>query len=787
MARWGLVAAVLLIATSMATRAGAEAPPPDPQRIDQSIRRAVNWIYARQSADGDVAGTWEQVPAPIPGEVFDTRSGQHGGLTSLAVYALLSAGEKPTDARLKPALAFLYKADIKGIYAAGTRAQLYTLLPDSRELRNLIRRDAETFLAGVRADGQAKGFYSYTRDNPDKYHYDHSVSQFGVLGMWACAQNGLNVPPAYWEQTEKMWRAHQYDFGAWSYNFVTDRNPRGDCSVSMTAAGVASLFIAQDQLAAARRAENRATREADAAIDAAIDKGIGWIVENYRGATETHQPYYALWGVSRIGAASGRKHLGHIDWFREGAEWMLQRQREDGSFGNGELPDTCFAIIFLSRGLAPVMMSKLQYDVVNARTDKTDKPRPGNWNARPRDLNNLARWFGRQTERFFNWQTVSLEVAPEDLHDAPILFIAGDQPLQLSDEDKSKLKAFVEQGGMILFNADGGDSGFAKSANKLGTELFPAYEFRELPSDHPIYSQQFRRSQWRSKPSVLGLSNGARELMVLVPRHDPSKVWHTQQFKDRSELAELAANLYLYVADKRDLRYRPASHIVKRDETVPAGRSVRVARLQYAGNWDPEPGGWRRLANLMHNRDGIELEVSPVAPKPGALDGFAIAHLTGTAKFTLNDAERAEIRRFVEAGGTLIVDACGGSTAFAASAESELASLFGADAGQLAEPLAEKEPIYASAGTGEGRIEQVTYRTAQRSALNNLTVPRLRSIRLSDRHAVFYSPEDLSVGIVGQPVDGVTGYAPASATALMRHLIRAATEAPKVADAGERQ
>ena len=44
------------------------------------------------------------------------------------------------------------------------------------------------------------------------------------------------------------------------------------------------------------------------------------------------------------------------------------------------------------------------------------------------------------------------------------------------------------------------------------------------------------------------------------------------------------------------------------------------------------------------------------------------------------------------------------------------------------------------------------------------------AIQINGRIAIFYSREDLA-GLVGEPVDGVTGYTPASATELMTDII----------------
>ena len=47
----------------------------------------------------------------------------------------------------------------------------------------------------------------------------------------------------------------------------------------------------------------------------------------------------------------------------------------------------------------------------------------------------------------------------------------------------------------------------------------------------------------------------------------------------------------------------------------------------------------------------------------------------------------------------------------------------------------------------------------------------LTKARQGGRFGVFYSREDLSTGLVGQSVDGIYGYEPATATRLMRAML----------------
>ncbi len=55
--------------------------------------------------------------------------------------------------------------------------------------------------------------------------------------------------------------------------------------------------------------------------------------------------------------------------------------------------------------------------------------------------------------------------------------------------------------------------------------------------------------------------------------------------------------------------------------------------------------------------------------------------------------------------------------------------------------------------------------------MGKLSGPRLRGITQNGRLVCIYSPEDLSVGLVGEQVDGILGYKPETATALMRKIL----------------
>jgi hypothetical protein len=736
-----------------------------PQQVEETLQRAQRFLREQQKN-----GSWEEVPQPDPREPNSTRGGQWSGTTALATYALLASGESPQLPHMQAAIKLLEKSPVTGGYAVGVRAQVWGFLPPKPEYKAAMTRDANLLQNSMRTQGEARGMFWYLPGKGPEY--DHSVSQYGVLGMWACAQMGYDTSRSFWADADNGWRRHQNKSGGWSY-IAGAPAPWGQDTASMTAAGVATLIITQDYLHSADFAAMHGNVN-----DQAIEGGLKWMGEHFAQVfADGNNLLYSLYGVERIGVAAGRKYLGKHNWFDEGAAWLVQNQNADGSWGKGP-PDmfaqngknvvtTSFGILFLVRGRAPVMMSKLTYDLTPAK----GKPVPGLWNQRPRDVANLARWIGKEIERDLNWQSVTLEAPIEELLEAPILYIAGSQPLSFTDGDQAKLREYVQRGGLILGNADGGSVPFGQSFIKLGKELFPDYEFAEMPASHPVYvGEQFPREKWKNKPALQHLTNGVRELMLLFPTADPSRSWQSQSAAAmREDMFQLGDDIFLYTVARQSLQYKGDTYLVKPNDALKPVKTIKLARLKYPGNWNPEPAGWPRLAAIVHNENKINLVLETVELGKGQLAGkYRIAHLTGTTAWTMPAAALDDLRAFIKEGSTLIIDCAGGSTEFAGTVEASLAKLYPDAAHQLSTTLPPDHPLFKAT---TGQQTPIEWRRWTRKLLGNLRSHRLRTIEVDHRIAIFYSAEDLSAGLVGEAVDGITGYEPATAAALVSDMI----------------
>jgi hypothetical protein len=759
-----------------------------PEQVEAAIEKGKAFLYSKLNEEGN----WEEVQKPeaatvkadkkVDNRQTDLKGRQWGGLTSIATYALLAAGENSQESKLKAAITFLQTANIQSTYGLGLSAQVWNLVPPTAESKRVAAHDVRMLDNGMNHKGNSAGFYAYwtgtkmgtdqprwgdtTGYGPEpKGWYDLSNSQYAVLGMWALEQSGAEVPNDYWKTVEDAWKKAQQADGGWGYR------PSEGSKPSMTAAGIATLFITQDYTL-----PDTWSACHGGAPTPQIDKGLEWMDKQIDQVMSSGD-LYTLYGMERIGVASGRKYFGKFDWYKSGADAIVKKQRKDGGWSGGhggDIGSTAFALLFLSRGSAPVMMNKLQYDTPRAQAGVVNV-----WNERPRDAANLARWTGHQLEHDLNWQIVNMEVLPADLHDAPILYVSGSQQMAYSPAKVRKFKEYVEEGGMILGNADCGKAEFAKSFIQLAKDLFPQYEFRQLPANHPIYThQQFKADSWKVRPNVMGLTNGVRELMVLIPEADPSKAWQLRADKSREELFQLGSDVFLYAIDKKNLLSKGATYVVTPDPKIVATKKVKIARVMAGPNADPEPGGWRRLAAVLHNQYKLDVELINVKPGQGEMLSARIAHLTGTTAFKLSDPARLEIKAFVQNGGTLIIDAAGGSSTFADSVEVEMKAIFGNAAQSLDEPLPKSAPIY---NLPDEKITSAGFRVYAKDSLpRGAKFPMIHAITIGNKLRVLYSPLDISGGMVGQPVDGIYGYDPQTSTQLMAAMVRyAAGVTPK--------
>ncbi len=214
----------------------------------------------------------------------------------------------------------------------------------------------------------------------------------------------------------------------------------------------------------------------------------------------------------------------------------------------------------------------------------------------------------------------------------------------------------MQAGGLIFSVAENGQEEFTAAMRRYAGQVVEnRYEMREIPKDHPIFNLW---TTIANPPRMLGMSNGIRMLWV-HSTVDMSASWQRRAYAVREHF-EIPANLYFYATGKGSLRSK-LQPLAVTASAEPAVRTITVARLQYAGNWDPEPGAWPRMVKLA--QADFHTEVQLMTLKAGELKGRApaIVDMTGTAAFTMPAEDVAALCAYVAAGGTLLADAAGGS------------------------------------------------------------------------------------------------------------------------------
>ena len=163
------------------------------QRIEAAEKAGAAFLLKQIAKDGRVSGE------------CDTANPRFGGRTALCAYALLSAGVNHKQPDLQRALRWLTAAKLHGTYAVAMRACALSAVKDSVVLPAL-KADAAWLVRAAASNGA----YTYTScDGKGAPEYDNSNAQMAVLGVWAAARRGVEVPPEYWQLVEQYWTDQQ--------------------------------------------------------------------------------------------------------------------------------------------------------------------------------------------------------------------------------------------------------------------------------------------------------------------------------------------------------------------------------------------------------------------------------------------------------------------------------------------------------------------------------------------------------------------------------------------------
>jgi len=698
-----------------------------------------------------------------------------GGISALVFMTLAYMGEHPNRPHMSKGLDYLLNLDAEQGF--GTRQGYCVpirimglsyvhnkLLGDKRTaVRQKMIEDVLRLQVGQATNG---GWRYALKGGAD---HDFSVAQWPILAFREANLVGIEFPLDSLRKARDLYYKCQNTDGGWHYNMT------GPSYGSMAAAGAASLFILNDVLdpSAGCPCSNGRSRPPDAENERRVDLSLGWLSKNFASAENPHsngQPgngrtLYWLYCAERVGIASGYKYFGDHNWYKEGVEHLLKDQK-GGTWG--DTVNTCFALLFLYKGRAPVLFNKLRFD--------------GVWNAHRRDMANLTSYIERAKEQQFHWQIVETKTPLEELHEAPILYITAETIPNKWDEDEAlqkKLRAFTDTGGTVFFEASCGNPTVRKWFQDFAKKVWPEWNLKPLGPDHGVFSYP---TPLKQRPELMGIDDGIRT-SVFYALDDISCNWQTRALATKDYLFKWGINLYTYATDGAPLRAKLAGVQAKGSrytQPVKAGgkTTLKIARVKHGGNWQTgfNYGGFQKLAAAVKQKAGITLEVKETPQSsagdfgiaPGGLSGYTAAYITGSAAIAFTADEKQALKDYAGKGGFLWFEASCGSGPFDMSVR-QLAS----EMGWTLKLLPNNHGLLTGRmdpGLGYSLTSGVEFRHTFGKARIGRNYAEFFGIFDGDKMIGVYSPLDMVFSATDYEAYKCKGYKPEDAAAVMTNL-----------------
>ena len=638
----------------------------DPKAVEQAIHRGIEYLKRQQNADG----SWKE-----------EGGGEKCGATAIAVLAMRSCGIPPNDPSVVRAMRYLraFPAAHAGRnYSLALQTMAFCAVDPVSDFA-LITNNIRLLESNQNKMGAHSGGWDYM---PGGARTDLSNSQFSILALYEAERVGGRINDGTWQTALRYWSQTQNTDGGWGYT-PQGNSGSGSATGSMTCAGIASLIVSAGVLERGGATVNGdrilCFQKPDSKSSEQIKLGIDWLTRHFSVNTnprsQNHLLYY-LYALERVGRMTNQRFMGQHDWYRAGTEKILTIQLQDGHWNMGGyvISDTAFALLFLSKGRRPVLMSKIQFG----------NTQPGNedaWNAHPNDVNNLTLFVESQWNLEMTWQIIDIQHATADhLLQSPVIsFSARDWSMPPNEMNvlAQKLRDYLDQGGFIIAEAQPGGRTFDSTFRALMERVFPepGYGLTLLERSHPIWAAEKTIDPDHIRP-LEGIHFGCRTCVVYIPavegKPSLSCLWEVYRHFNRnnarySEVVQrqidnglgIGLNILAY-ATSRELKNKDeiAENVIKKQ--VSADRRGRIfLPFLDLGTTNPAPHAPQNLLYFMEAECHVRVEhqASSVTLSDELLSDYPILFTHGRGAFQFAEGEHQRLRTHLERGGFLFANA----------------------------------------------------------------------------------------------------------------------------------
>jgi hypothetical protein len=113
----------------------------------------------------------------------------------------------------------------------------------------------------------------------------------------------------------------------------------------------------------------------------------------------------------------------------------------------------------------------------------------GDWYSNPTAVPNLVTFANTTIKTNISKNPQAVAVGSTDVFNFPLLFMTGHGNILFSDDEVENLRNYLISGGFLHISDN---YGFDKFIRKEIKKVFPVLDFKEIPSNHPIYNQTFK-------------------------------------------------------------------------------------------------------------------------------------------------------------------------------------------------------------------------------------------------------------------------------------------------------
>ncbi len=763
--RVGLLALCLATIPAPTPAAAAELTA---ENVLRSIGRAQKFLLGMQRPDG----RWSS----------RVRRQNDVGVTSLVLLALLNSGMTTQDKPIQMGLDFLRGPDAEPTetYEVSLKISALATAKDGRRDHGRIQTLADSLQKGQITAGANSGLWGYTYRGPGGGG-DRSNGQFAILGLRDAAYAGAIVDRRVWERTRSQWLRFQNGDGGWSYSGGGGGGALGS-SGSMTVAGIATLQITNAMLRNEKDLDANGNPRCCAPItdDQQLERALAWMGRRFSiGSNPGGRSwlFYYLYGMERAGRLSGRRFFGNHDWYREGALFLVGGQNQrDGSWRSAgiesdEMIATSFGLLFLSKGLAPVLVNKLQFG------NNSD------WNQHRDDARNLVEHITTLPKwpKLMTWQVVDVNrlkgpAGVADLLQGSVQMMSGKDVPQLDNQQIAMLRKYLDQGGFLFAVNCCQGAGFHDGMFQLVRKLYPDgdAQLKPLPPAHPVYRSEYLFTDPESV-KLYGVDFGCRTVIIFTPE-DLSCLWNKWMKQDPPERAvglktmiiramKIGVNVIAYATGRE-----PPNKLDQQELAEQGGAEDRVARgllkvpkLRHAGGYNDAPLAIRNLLlavnrNFPRTASTRTLELPVTDP---ALFRYPVVFMHGRTRFDFATTETRQLKTYLDNGGLLFADAICGAKPFDNSFRRMVGQLY-PDA-KLERIPVDHEIFRLKLGYDIRKVKRRVMPAGGARGMGLATEvregePFLEGLRVDGRYVVIYSRYDLSCALQRQSSVACAGY-----------------------------